>query len=57
MPRQISLDLDSDKRRADALWNRLSEHCRRDTVAIWLQLIARAVRGPTTTQRDREEQP
>jgi hypothetical protein len=53
MPRQISLDLCGDRLRA--LWSQLPERCRREAVAIWMQLIASAARGPSNTHEGKEE--
>lgn len=46
MPRQISLDL--RRERLGALWKRLPERCRREAVALWAQLIARAAQSNST---------
>jgi hypothetical protein len=54
MPRQIPLDLRGDGLRA--LWGRLPERCRRDAVAIWTQLVARAARERSDMQGSKEEQ-
>jgi hypothetical protein len=53
MPRQIPLDLRGDGLRV--LWRRLPERCRREAVAIWMQLIASAARGPSTTHGSKKE--
>jgi hypothetical protein len=55
MPRQISLDLRGDG--FGTLWRRLPERCRRDAVAIWTQLVARAARDRSDTADRKEEQP
>jgi len=53
MPRQISLDLCGDRLRA--LWSQLLERCRREAVAIWVQLIASTARGSSNTHEGKEE--
>ena len=53
MPRQIPLDLRGEGLRA--LWSTLPERCRRDAVAIWTQLVARAAREPSNTTDRKEE--
>jgi hypothetical protein len=55
MPKQISLDLRGDH--LGALWRRLPERCRRDAVAIWMQLVARAARDRSDTADREEDQP
>ena len=43
MPTQTALDLRGEGLRA--LWERLPEHCRKEAVALWTQLIARAAQN------------
>jgi len=43
MPTQTALDLRGEGLRA--LWKRLSEECRKEAVALWTQLIARAAQN------------
>jgi hypothetical protein len=43
MPTQTSLDLRGEGLRT--LWKRLPERCRKEAVAIWTQLIARAAQS------------
>ena len=54
MPRQMPLDLRGDGLRA--LWSQLPERCRRDAVAIWTQLVARAARDRSDMPDDNKEQ-
>jgi len=43
MPKQTSLDLRCEGLRA--LWKRLPDRCRKEAVAIWTLLIARAAQS------------
>lgn len=54
MPRQMPLDLRGDGLRA--VWCRLPERCRREAIAIWTQLVARAARDRSDTPDRKEEQ-
>ena len=49
MPKQSALDLRGEG--LIALWSRLPERCRRDVVAVWARLIARAAQASTQSKR------
>lgn len=54
MSRQIPLDLHGEGLRQ--VWKLLPQRCRDNAVAIWTQLVARAVRERSDTPDDNEEQ-
>jgi hypothetical protein len=52
MPKQRALDLRSEG--LFSLWRQLPEHCRKEAVAIWARLIARAAQSKKRTRKGDE---
>jgi hypothetical protein len=53
MARQQSLDFRGE--RLVALWKLLPQQCRKEAVALWMQLIARAAQGQSKRKEPRHE--
>lgn len=53
MPKQRALDLRGEG--LFSLWRQLPEHCRKDAIAIWARLIAKAAQSKKQTKEKGSE--
>lgn len=53
MPKQRALDLRGEG--LFSLWRQLPERCRRDAIAVWARLIARAAQSKKRTKKKETE--